>query len=129
MITLDNTQATFTGSWSTGTLSGGWGSDYRFATAGAASTEATYTFNNLTPGTYRVLVYYLAGSNRSASAVHVINRSGGSGTVNVNQTLNGSQWVNLGVYTFGTSGSVVVRAAGSGTGVVMADGVRFEWVP
>jgi hypothetical protein len=126
---MDNGQATFTGTWSTGTLAGGFGSNYHYATAGAASTDATYSFTGLTPGKYRVLVYYLAGTNRSASAAHVINRSGGSGTVFVNQQINGSQWYNLGVYTFGTSGSVVVRAATSGPGVVMADGVRFEWVP
>lgn len=128
VVTLDNTQATYVGTWSTGTSAGGWGADYRYATAGTAGSTATYTAT-LTPGTYRVSLYYLQGTNRSASAQHDIVRATGTGTISVNQQTGGSAWFSLGVYTFGTTGQVVVKTQGSGTGVVMADGVKFEWVP
>lgn len=127
---MDNTSAsiTYTGSWSTGTTAAGkYGSDYRYANSGSGA-EAKYHFTGLTGGTYRVQVWYPAGTNRANNAPHRVDHYSGATTYYVNQQINGGQWVTLGQHYFGTQGYVVVRTTGANPTVVMADAVRLTWV-
>jgi len=131
-ITLDNTDATFTGSWTTGTMSTDkYGSDYRF-TNGQATEDSTATWrpNIPAPAYYDVYVWYPQGSNRSTAAPYKVVYYGGSVVVPVNQTSGGGAWHKIASATpflAGTSGYVVLGNGGT-SGVVMADAVQFVYV-
>jgi uncharacterized lipoprotein YddW (UPF0748 family) len=131
-IIIDNGQATYVGSWSTGTSSTDkYGSDYRYAlgVTGSATHTATYRPNIPTTGTYDIYIWYPQGSNRATNAPWLISSASGSVTVNVNQQINGGQWVLISsgrTFNAGTTGFVrLSNAIGSTSPVVMADAVRF----
>lgn len=131
-IVIDNGQATYVGTWSTGTSSTDkFGSDYRFVAgvSGSATHTATYRPNIPSSGTYDVYIWYPQGSNRASNAPWTIASAAGSITVNVNQQINGGQWRLIAsgrTFNSGTSGYVrLSNAIGSTSPVVMADAVRF----
>jgi uncharacterized lipoprotein YddW (UPF0748 family) len=128
-IIVDNPAATFSGTWTLATsATDKYGADYKYATAGSGAT-ATYQANVPVAGTYRVSVWYPAGTNRSNNAPFTVNFSGGSLTYPVNQQLNGGQWNVLGSHYFAAGGGqVVVGTTGANPSVVMADAVRFTWL-
>ena len=131
-IIIDNPAATVTGSWSSGTTSTDkFGTNYRYKSAGTGSAFVTFTPNISVAGNYQVFCWYPQGSNRTTSAAHVINYNGGSTTVTVNQQVNGGQWNLLGIFNFaaGTTGNARVTDNFTGTGVVMADAIKFVYVP
>ena len=122
---VDNTGATFTGTWATGSSSTDkYGADYRYHSTAAVSEPANYNYSG--SGTKTVYAYYPAGSNRSSTTPYIIHHSGASTTVNVNQQINGGTWVSLGSYGF-TSGDDVQISCWTGTGfVVVADAVKWQ---
>jgi hypothetical protein len=131
-IIIDNPAATFTGTWSTGTGSTDkYGTDYRFKAGGTGAAFATYTPNIAVAGNYQVYAWYPQGSNRTTVAPYVISYNGGTGNATLNQTINGGVWNLLGTYNFaaGTTGNVKITDNYTGTSVVMADGIKFVYVP
>jgi hypothetical protein len=129
-LILDNNQAgvTYSGTWTVATsATNKYGSDYRYASSGTTA-EATYSFTLPAPGQYSVAVWYPNGSNRANNAPHRVDHATGATTYNVNQQINGGQWVVLGTHTFGTTGAVVIRCTGANPSVVMADAIRLSWV-
>jgi hypothetical protein len=128
-VVVDNLDAetSSSGWWGASGAAGFWGTDsiYSFQAG------ATFTFRpNLVPGTsYTVYAWWTAAPNRDTAVPYEI-RSGATllGTVPVNQTTNGGQWNQLGVYTFGDIPSVTVLTNGGGV-VSVADAVRFVPVP
>ena len=129
-VILDNSSASFTGTWSVGTTaSGKFGTDYRFATSGASSTVGTYNFNLYAPGQYTVQVFYPAGTNRANNAPHVVTHASGTTIYNVNQQINSGVWVTLGTHAFAAGGGLVqIQAAGANPSVIMADAVKLVYV-
>lgn len=131
-IIIDNGQATYTGTWSTGTSSTDkYGSDYRYVlgVSGTATATATYRPNIPTSGVYDVYIWYPQGSNRASNSPWTISCASGTITVNVNQQTNGGQWLLIGTqrsFSAGTTGFVrLSNSVGSTTPVVIADAVRF----
>ncbi|MBA4149187.1 MAG: fibronectin type III domain-containing protein [Verrucomicrobia bacterium] len=128
-IIIDNPAATVVGSWSSGTgATDKYGTDYRFKSGVTPGSYLQYTPNIPAAGSYQVYQWHPAGSNRTTNAPYVINYSGGSATVRVNQQVNGGKWNLLGTYNFaaGTSGNVRLQDDfADTTQVVMADAVRF----
>jgi RNA polymerase subunit RPABC4/transcription elongation factor Spt4 len=122
---VDNTGATFTGTWATGTSSTDkYGADYRYHGTAPVSEPATYNYTG--SGTHTVYCYYPAGSNRSTTTPYIVHHSGTATTVNVNQQINGGTWVSLGSYSF-TAGDDVQISCWTGTGFnVMADAVKWQ---
>lgn len=134
-IIIDNTSATYTGSWLTGTSSTDkYGTDYRYL--GTQATETgTAIWRPTIPvtGTYDVYAWYPQGTNRSIKAPFTVSYSGGSVTANVDQTVNGGRWnliASKKQFAAGTTGYVKL---GNGTAetskVVMADAVKFVYAP
>lgn len=130
-IIMDNNQATYVGSWSSGTSAADkYGADYFYAsTAATESRSATWTPPIDVSGYYDVYVWYPIGSNRATNSPFTVTWSGGQQTFNVNQQATGGQWVLLAsrkVLMQGTTGSVKL---GNGTGatgsIVVADAVKF----
>jgi hypothetical protein len=128
-IIVDNPAATVVGIWTTGTSAPDkFGSDYRYKGQGTGSAYLQFTPSIASAGSYQVYEWHSQGSNRSVGAPHVINYSGGSRTINVNQTVNGGIWSSLGIYSFaaGTAGNVrVTDGFSDASAVAIADAVRF----
>ncbi|MDB6025681.1 MAG: N-acetylmuramyl-L-alanine amidase, negative regulator of AmpC, AmpD [Verrucomicrobiales bacterium] len=124
-IIVDNTGATFTGTWATGSSSTDkYGADYRYHSTAAVSEPASYNYTG--SGTHTAYAYFPAGSNRSATTPYVVHHSGASTTVPVNQQINGGTWVSLGSYAFAAGDDVQV-SCWTGTGfLVMADAVKWQ---
>jgi uncharacterized lipoprotein YddW (UPF0748 family) len=131
---LDNTNAAFTGSWSTGTsATDKYGPDYRFIGVVNGNPTATAAFapNLAVAGNYDVFVWYPQGGNRTTSAAHAVVFNGGSATTNLNQEANGGGWRLLAAakpFAAGTNGYVLIANNAPDAGqVVMADAVRFTY--
>jgi len=90
------------------------------------STE--WVFQLPTPGNYRVLAWWSSPySTHSPNAPYCINHSGGTTTVDVDQTVNGSQWNDIGTYYF-LSGEARVVLTNDPTGNPVADAVRIIFI-
>jgi hypothetical protein len=133
-LILDNTDATFTGTWSTGTASTDkFGADYRFAGTSTNGTTASafFTPNIAVRGNYDVFVWHPQGGNRSTNTpVTVVYKSGVIST-RINQETDGGQWIQVGTnlpFLPGTNGFVRISNATADDGqVVLADAVRFVY--
>jgi len=128
-VTVDNSHSGFSASsnWGTATwASDKYGADYRHRNTQAVSDAATWTGNLPTSGTWRVDAWWSAASNRATSAPYIVHHSGGSTTVNANQTINGGQWRSLGSYSFGSGNRQVQLSCWTSSGdIVIADAVRW----
>jgi len=130
-VTMDDPEAVFVGSWSTGSFATPWGESYRHTSTvtGTATATATYRPQLGASGTYDVFVWYVQGSNRPTAAQYRIQHSGGIATPTINQTTGGSQWrllaSNLHFAPGNDSYLQVLNSASAAAAAVMADGVRF----
>lgn len=125
---VDNTAATFTGSWSTGTSAADkYGSDYRYKTAGTGAAYGEYRPNS-PGGQTAVYAWWSQGSNRTTAAEFAITHSTGTSIVTQNEQTNGGKWNLLGTFNFtaGNTGYVRITDNFVGSGqVVMADALKF----
>ncbi|HZH77287.1 MAG TPA: N-acetylmuramoyl-L-alanine amidase, partial [Archangium sp.] len=127
----DSTKASFTHSanWIAGANAGYYGNNYLYANAEAVSDPAVFSFFMSAAGTRTIDAWWVAGSNRSASAPFVIINSNGVnlGTVNANQQLNGGKWNTLGTFNFtaGWNKVQLSRWTTAGT-VVVADAIQVR---
>lgn len=133
-VTVDNSTAgqfTASANWGTSSFSAQRsGPDYRFATPVAASDVAWYRVNIPTTATYEVSVWYPADPGYNTSTPYVVVTPDGNQTVRVDQTVDGGQWVSLGVFTLaaGDGDRVGVSRWTTGSGYVIADAVRITRV-
>ncbi|HMJ92213.1 MAG TPA: hypothetical protein VK530_20490, partial [Candidatus Acidoferrum sp.] len=131
-IVIDNADAFFSGSWSTGTSSlDKFGSNYLFAASGSGAT-ATFRPVISTPGLYDVHVWYPQGGNRSTNAPYTVAFDGGGVGGTMNQTANGGGWRSVASgqpFARGMDGYFQWQTTGAEAGkVVLADAVRFSYV-
>ncbi len=129
----DNPQASFTGSWSTGTTTPGhYGADYRFiSTGGTGANTAVWSFTPEESGSYNIYVFYPSGTNRSSAARFTVAHAGGTALYTVNQQANGGSWVLLGKrWLEAHHGYAVTLDDAEPSGfVVIADAVKWEKAP
>ncbi|MBN1477621.1 family 10 glycosylhydrolase [Candidatus Sumerlaeota bacterium] len=137
-IIIDNEDGGFSqtlGSWTvSGSLIGYPGGTGTYLwTSGAGSSSAPtarcqWQPTITTAGPYQVSVWYVQGTNRPTDAPYTVVHAGGSTTIDVNQEINGSQWVPLGVFSFnaGTGGRVELANDAESGQAVIADAVRFS---
>lgn len=97
---------------------------------GSSRDEIRVTPTFAASGWYEVFVYFPSGSN-SGSTPHIIRHADGITTINVNQNLNHSRWLSLGIYRFNLGytrnhGSVRIPVA-SGGDTRYADAFRFNF--
>ena len=120
--------ATGSASWITATsATDKYGADYKYRSTESVSDAATFTGNLPSTKTYTVSAWWSQGANRSATAPYLIDHSGGTATVNVNQQANGGKWNSLGSYSFASGNRTVRVSCWTTTGfVVIADAVKFE---
>lgn len=127
-VIIDNGSVgtSYAGSWS---LSGGtdpYGNSSLWSRNGA-----TYTFsmNGQQAGTYEVLMWWSGSSSRAPAVPVMVNYTGGTKNLIINQLENAGQWNSLGTYDFDGSGSVTITAATGDTLSTCADAVQFRYVP
>ncbi len=125
-IIIDNSTAgtSYTGSWG---VSGGttpYGANSLWARDGATY---TWAFSSQPAGTYEVFMWWSGLTNRATNIAVQVNSADGPTMVYINQQLNAGQWNSLGVYNFGTSGSVRITAAYGSTVSTCADAVKFSY--
>ncbi len=115
-------------SWTTATsATDKYGADYRWRWTAATSDAVTFTGNLPSTKTYTVSAWWSQGSNRSTTAPYLVDHSGGTATVNVNQQANGGKWNVLGSYSFNSGNNTVRLSCWTTTGfVVIADAVKWE---
>jgi hypothetical protein len=133
-LILDNTDASYTGNWTTGASSPDkFGADYRFTgtVTGGSTASAIYAPFISTSGNYDVYMWYPQGSNRSTNTPVSIFHNGGSLAVRINQETAGGGWRLVGSnlnFRAGTNGFVRIHNGTSDPDqVVMADAVRFVY--
>ena len=115
-VVVDNGEAgtSSIGTWSVSAGVDPYGANSLYANAAGAS--YTYNVNLLAPGEYQVFAWWTEYSNRRTSVPYDITDLGGTGTVTVNQRLDGGQWNQLGTtWNFGSSATITIRSLGDGT--------------
>ena len=131
-ITVDNSDPSVSvvSGWTTGGGGDAFvGSNYVHDQNAGKGTKSVVFAPQLPAGTYRVLTGWRSHPNRATNVPIAITHAGGSTTVNVNQTVNGSKWNSLGVFEFnGAAGQSVTISTTGTNGYVVADGVRFEFL-
>lgn len=132
--TVDNSTAgrfTASANWGTSTYSPQrFGADYRFASPQSISDSAWYRFALPATGNYRVDVWYPALPGYCTSAPYIMVTTGGNQVVYVDQRSGGGAWRSLGTFHFagGDYNVVAISRWTAGTGLVIADAVRFTQV-
>lgn len=128
-IVVDDTQATFTGTWRTSSSVGGYvGSGYRHdENMGIGEKQAVYALPIKTSGRYELRLFYTPNNNRATNVPVSIETSGGEKVVTVNQKKpadkNGS--VSLGVFPFDAGTATVIISNTKANGHVIADAVQL----
>jgi uncharacterized lipoprotein YddW (UPF0748 family) len=127
-VILDNKVASVVGSWSNGTSPGYQVTDFLYTTTQLAET-ASLTWNPkfASSGVFEIFVWHVEGTDRTTKAKYVITHSGGSSTVYIDQTAQGSQWISIGSYSLSSSGSSIKLSNQSDQSgkTVVGDAVRF----
>ncbi len=125
---VDNTDPGFmvlTEEWSTASVAGQYGADYRYRTTGEPIGEVRWTAE-LAAGQYDVSVWYRNGNDRPNNARYTIQHAGGETQVFVDQRLDGSQWRLLGNFPFAAGPAHVTLSSDAQAGKsIVADAVRF----
>ncbi|MEW5848339.1 MAG: N-acetylmuramoyl-L-alanine amidase [Myxococcota bacterium] len=111
------------GSWGQGANAGGFLDDYR-TNADTDQGYAQYQVDVGAPGPRRVSMRYLQGSNRTTSAVVTIAHAGGQQVFNLDQTLMGQHWLDLGSYWFEPGAGLISLSHGVAEGYLIADAVK-----
>ncbi len=112
-IILDNLQSGFstTGTWVKSGILGYYAIDALYSKI--IGSTATWQFNNLQPGKYKVYAWWTVSSGRSTNVPYTISFPGGSQTIKVNQRdpqfFPGKDWYLLGEYSFDTSAKVTMN--------------------
>jgi len=119
--------------WSSTANSGYYGSSVaQIALIGDGSTYVTYK-PTLETGKYQVYGWWVSSSNRAPNTPYTIFHANGQAVQRVNQQLNNSRWVSLGIYDFKGMGLDSLRitnnasasSAGANQTYIVADAIRF----
>jgi PKD repeat protein len=122
----DSTRFAMNGTWYTSTtVPGYYGTNYRWANAGDGATKAIWNFYLPSDGYYQVLAWWSSPySTRSPNAPYTIYQADGPTTVRADQRSNGGQWNDLGTFYF-MAGSTQVTLSNNAQNVPVADAVRI----
>lgn len=117
------------GEWPEGARDGVYGVGYLHdMNSGKGDKSVTYPLD-LEPGVYRVSAWWVEHPNRASNVPITITHVDGEETVHVDQRSQGSEWNELGVFTFyGEPGEQVVISTEGTNGHVVADAIQVEQI-
>ncbi|WP_251023002.1 DNRLRE domain-containing protein [Streptomyces sp. ISL-10] len=121
----DTQNASSTGTWAKGDLTGQHGYDHQVHAAGTGTDSFAWTLNIPTGGTYAVYVKYPTNTSAAADAKYKVTHAAGSTDKTIAQNANGGTWVSLGSYDFQQGNAARLQVFQSQSGAVMADGVKL----
>lgn len=127
-LILDNPDATFAGSWATGSSAPDrYGPDYRWASTGTSRAAAWWQPDLPAAGNYRIDFWWSQGSNRNPSTRVGLRVGGRTHVVTVDQQHQGGQWVPIGSWWLpaGTGTRIGLVNDGPPGYVVIADAIRL----
>ena len=128
-IILDNTTASYVGSWPTSTYDGNYyGVNYQHDNkADKGNKSALFETTLPKAGRWTVFGYWPTSATRSETVPMDIGHADGTNTVTVSQRSTGGVWRNLGTYAFTPAKPACVRIRTTGTddGEVIADAFGF----
>ncbi|NQX64032.1 fibronectin type III domain-containing protein [Paenibacillus qinlingensis] len=127
-VTVDNTQAVRTGSWTAATGGNAYNNDYHRIAAGSGSSTVKWTPTIPTTGYYTVYYFLPDGTtSRAGNASYTVSGAGGSKAYSVDQRVKGGSWVPLGIHRFSQGTTGYVQLNDTGNGEVAADAVKFVY--
>lgn len=130
-VIVDDSGASFQGTWNSGSFGTPWAGGYRWANTvtGEATHTASFVPNLTIAGYYDVYSWYVPGTNRSGDARYQILHADGVEEVRIDQRTQGEQWQLLAEdlrFEAGSSASVTIDNQSAESGLaVMADAVRW----
>lgn len=133
-VIVDNSSSGFSvlsGSWTTSTATGMYGSNYRYAkTSPRGTAQVQWQPTIPSAGDYQIFVWYPAGSSRISDARYRVYYNGGNQAITVNQTVNTGQWVLIGTFNFAAGSSAngrvtLTNVSAQNNKRAEADAVRF----
>jgi len=128
---IDNSASAFaidSGDWGTGIKSGEWlcyGEDFRYTEAGCTSCRARFRFAAAEDGLYDVWTWWPRGDDRATDTPFTLEYGGNSATIPVDQRRYGSGWYLLATAPLTSGATLDAVIAGSESGYVNADAMRF----
>ena len=102
--------------------------NYHLSDAGSGSDQFKWKFTLPEAGNYRVSAWWPASNSRPTNAPYTIYHASGSTTVRVDQRVNGSQWNELGEFSFNAGETYVALSDDVSSGSVAADAIRIAHV-
>ena len=113
------------GPWQAGSGSSG-SSSYLYRRSGGGSSTVFWPFpHNLGAGQYQLFTRWSSGPDRTSNATYWVNSDDGTQAVGENQQNNGDTWQSLGTFSFEPGKDQGVTLTDSGSGLVVADSVRW----
>jgi hypothetical protein len=107
--------------------SGVYGESFHYSAPGDGSDTATWDAELVEgAGNYEVFVWYPVYTGLATNAAYTINHNDISDTIVVDQSINGGQWVNIGIYEFVDDGTENITLTDKADSWVVADAVKFE---
>ncbi|MDN3295931.1 DNRLRE domain-containing protein [Streptomyces ficellus] len=122
----DTQHTSSTGTWSSGTIAGQQGYDHRTHVSGIGTDAFTWTLNIPKDGTYTAYVKYPKVTGAATAATYTLTH--GITTeppVTKDQNAGTGTWVSLGSYSLKQGNNAQLKLEQSGTGAVVADGVKL----
>ena len=114
------------GTWTQSSLTGYMSKTCRYSSAGTSS-HADFNFNIAESGLYRIYTWYPENTVGSTLTRYIVNHEGGADQVDINQQVNGGNWVVLGTYNFNNGDySVRLDAENSSGGTPIADAIMVQ---
>ena len=101
------------------------------ALLGVSSESNIFRFTPILPqsGNYRIYGWWPALAGNTSQANFAVSHDDGTTFYNADQTNNGSQWYEFGVFSLSTNGSAFVEISNSIGQTIIADAMRFEYIP
>lgn len=132
-VIVDNSDPGFSiqsGSWGPSSNAGFYGTNSLINFIDSGTDRVRWTPELPQPGEYRVDAWWVAAGNRAQDAKYEVSHADATVVVERDQTGNGSQWVELGVFPFLADGSEFVELTDNASigEFISADAVRFSYL-
>ncbi|MCS1350866.1 DNRLRE domain-containing protein [Mechercharimyces sp. CAU 1602] len=128
-LVFDNAEASANAGgsgWTTSSnVPGYYGKDYLWNEEGSGADTITWNLDIPKTMEYTVYARYLSYKDRASDAPYTIYHADGKKTVDVNQQERGSEWVELGTYSFDKGSGQKVVLTDKADGVVIADSIKL----
>ncbi|MGW4022140.1 golvesin C-terminal-like domain-containing protein [Streptomyces sp. NPDC005009] len=121
----DTQNTSTTGTWTKGSVTGQQGYDHQVHASGTGSDAFTWTLNIPKDGTYTAYVKFPQVTGAATTAKYTVTHANGSTDKTISQATGSGTWVPLGTYTFTQGNASKLQLFQSGSGAVVADGVKL----